>query len=175
MEGSYWIGTNGGGLCQFWDKRFEFYGEQEGFINDAIWVIKEDHKGNFWFGSEKGLTKYTPIDDMPGDLIITNFTRKHGLQGDEVDAIYEDDKGILWLGVLGLGVQKFNPSTDEFSLFTAIQDDQILSIIADKNGNLWFGSNGGGLYRYNLETSRVDNFNTSNGLPSNDVFALLLA
>jgi len=62
----------------------------------AVREIVEDQKGNVWFGTEGGVSKYD-------GKTFTNFQRKQGLASDGIQCILEDSEGRIWLGgVFGL-------------------------------------------------------------------------
>jgi len=77
-EGSFWFGTNGGGVYQYRGRCLEQFGIREGLPDEVIWAIYEDKKGSFWFGSESGLTKVANIDDKQTSGRLNAMTRRNG-------------------------------------------------------------------------------------------------
>ncbi|MET0655402.1 MAG: two-component regulator propeller domain-containing protein [Pseudoxanthomonas sp.] len=57
-----WIGTLGRGLFRLEGGRFTRYTTREGLLDDAINSILEDAAGNFWIGSNKGITRLSRSD-----------------------------------------------------------------------------------------------------------------
>ncbi len=168
-EGSTWIGTNGGGICQFRDRRFSFFSRQEGFNDPTVWSITQDAEDNYWFGTEKGLSRYNPDSEM----MITNFTSKHGLKTGDITSIYTDSEGYLWLAVGSAGIQKFNPSTGQVVRTVPLSEYNALSIVGDNAGRIWVGTNGGGLFCYDPSKRQLVNYLREDGLSSNFIFSLL--
>ena len=66
LTGQIWIGTLGGGLNHYiaptanTPEHFRHITTRQGLPNNNIKEILEDHKGNLWIASNKGLTRYNP-------------------------------------------------------------------------------------------------------------------
>ena len=75
---------------------------------------------------------------------IKNYTIDDGLIDREVQTIFEDSKGNIWIGTFSGGINKFDG--EKFINYTKIDglpDVFVGSIAEDKNGNIWFGTMGG--------------------------------
>ncbi|HKH62687.1 MAG TPA: two-component regulator propeller domain-containing protein, partial [Flavitalea sp.] len=86
-------------------------------------------------------------------------TEREGLKDNDVESIFEDKSGNLWIGFLNGGVsmydgKRFIHFTDEQGL----SNNEVITISEDKAGNLWFGT-ATGLSK--LEKNRLDSFNTA--------------
>jgi len=57
-NGDLWFGTNVYGLMRYNGDTLEYFSDKEGLPGGRITGIVEDEKGNIWFGSYGGLTKY---------------------------------------------------------------------------------------------------------------------
>lgn len=110
-------------------------------ISTSIWVIAQDRKNNYWFGSDgEGVFRYD------GKSIV-NYTTKDGLPSNQIREIQEDKAGNLFVGTLR-GISKFDGRT--FTTLTAIKmtsPDKGWRLDPD---DLWFKGNSseGGPYRY---------------------------
>jgi ligand-binding sensor domain-containing protein len=123
----------------------------DGSAKDNNIPLLEDRNGTIWMASTKGLAAFYPRTGT-----FTVFNHKPGdpasLSDDNITALYQDQKGDLWIGTSG-GLNQlktgggFNhyshDNRDEFSL----SNNFIRAIIADKSGNLWIATEGGGLNR----------------------------
>jgi len=135
--------------------------ETEPFQYGAGDVVKRgylDKSGNIWFATTKeGVFKYD-------GKTFTNISTKDGLCSDMVDAIIEDDNGLMWFGTAkGLcsydGAHFVNiplpqEDTESVSPETGLpsrKTEIILSLIQAKNGDFWIGSDASGAYRYDGE------------------------
>lgn len=87
-----------------------------------------------------------------------NYSLDDGLSQSEINCIYEDSRGYLWMGTSGGGLDRFDGNT--FKVYE--QKDglcsQIISAVTeDLSGNLWIGSEQGALCRFNgKEFSNVE-------------------
>lgn len=79
-----------------------------------------------------------------------NYSLEDGLSQSEINCIYEDSRGYLWMGTSGGGLDRFDG--DAFKVYE--QKDglcsQIISAVTeDLSGNLWIGSENGNVCRFN--------------------------
>lgn len=109
-------------------------------LDNQIWAIYQDSKGNHWFGSNSnGVYKFN------GKKII-QFTTKDGLVHNQIRGIQEDQKGDLYIETHN-GISKFDGM-----MFTTLQP-----VKSSKNEwkleptDLWFGYNANDLYRFDGE------------------------
>jgi signal transduction histidine kinase/ligand-binding sensor domain-containing protein/DNA-binding response OmpR family regulator len=72
--------------------------------------IYEDHKHNFWIGTEGG---GLVLFDREKSRIAARYTTENGLCNNSVLNILEDKEGNLWLSTFN-GLAKFNPQTKIF-------------------------------------------------------------
>lgn len=123
--------------------------KKDGLIGDTITAIFEDSKGNMWFGTTNGVSRYD------GNT-FQNFTQIDGLALDTVGAILEDSRGALWFGtgrwnVEGKGVSRYDGKTfQNFTTADGLVDNTVKDIFEDNEGHLWFATHGG-VSRYNGE------------------------
>jgi len=72
-----------------------------------------------------------------------NYSIEDGLAQSQVETIFQDNKGYLWIGTLG-GISKFNGTEFEnYSTADGLMENQINSIIQDRRGVIWIGTIGG--------------------------------
>lgn len=57
IEGTLWIGTEGGGLSRFRDGRFSTINTQHGLLDNTVAQILEDDHGYLWLGTNRGLLR----------------------------------------------------------------------------------------------------------------------
>lgn len=110
-NGMLWIGTNGGGLNVLDTKKNYFYSytTDDGLANNVIYSILPDRQGNLWLSSNKGITKFTPRNNVEDAPIIVNYNNYDGLATEfNTGAYFADAKGNLYFGGLD-GFYWFNP------------------------------------------------------------------
>jgi len=117
-SGLIWIGTQGAGLNLF-DPQSEQFTRYlipeeslENYQSNMISCVFEDSKERLWVGSERGLYKFIKSNGRFNfvDLFSDNKYNK-------VSTMLEDSDGILWLGVEGRGLVRYNPESDSTKLY----------------------------------------------------------
>jgi signal transduction histidine kinase/ligand-binding sensor domain-containing protein len=163
------------------------YGSQEIFVHfrnnpknpksinsDDIKTIYEDRSGNIWVGTQNnGLIKmsfptYTnqtsvkssnPDKNVSIKFYKANPKDKNSLSSNEINVIYEDSRGNLWIGTNGGGLnifkqEKFIRIQNDLLNPYSLSSNYILSILEDKSRNVWIGTYSGGLNKYNKEKNK---------------------
>ncbi len=144
---------------------FSVFGKLQGLKHGLIFAMLHDSKGNLWFATGSGVSKYD-------GKYFTYFTEVEGLSNNQVFSILEDRSGNIWFGTNGGGVIKYDGKY--FTHFTeseGLSNNQVFSILEDRSGNLWFGTNGGGVIKY--DGKHFTHFTESEGLSNNQVFSIL--
>ena len=99
------------------------------------------------------------------------YTVFDGLAGMQVEDIYQDQRGLLWIATADGGVSRFDGAHfDTFGLSDGLPSLTVMSIAEDQDGRLLFGTLGGGLAAYDGRGFQV--YTTEHGLPSNDIVSL---
>jgi ligand-binding sensor domain-containing protein len=148
IKGNFWFSTVGSGVYYYDGKSFQNFTSystgldftnKQGLGNNRVSCIYEDKRGNVWFGTDSGVSRY---DGKSFQLFTTN----DGLPENKVTSIVEDKEGKLWFATGN------NTCLYDGEKFTVIKDKdgnnlKSLSIIKDKKGNIWLGGKDG-LWRY---------------------------
>src|SRR6185437_2794661 len=66
---------------------------QGGLPNNAVTAVIQTHDGYLWFGTYGGLERF----DWPVFKVFSSASEPE-LQSDRITALYEDPRGILWIG-----------------------------------------------------------------------------
>ncbi len=157
-DGILWIGTFSGGLNKFDTKKEKFIhykhsaDNPNSLNNDEIGDIFEGRE-YIWIGTRGGLNRFDKNKET-----FTHYKHKIN-EYYPVLSIFEDAKGILWIGTKGGGLSKLNTSTGTFvnykanpKNFRSISNNFVLSVFKDREGILWIGTYGGGLNRFDRKT-----------------------
>lgn len=157
-----WIGTSGKGLFLFnpeTQNSVSYNTSNSNIIDDFIYKIYEDKKGQIWIGTQNGISIYDPKNKRFKTLRISNIGSL--LKNNRIFDIFEDSENNVWIGtkfglykIVNDSVQSFfyNPNDS-----TSISSNQIYSITEDCNNNLWFGTENG-LNRLNISTNNIKRF-----------------
>jgi signal transduction histidine kinase/ligand-binding sensor domain-containing protein len=206
QEGTLWIGTLGG-LERFDSKSNKFLhyrnkaSDPSSISCNVVMAIYEDKQGTIWVGTGTPFQGY----DSCGGLNKLNretgkFTRylhdekdPHSLIDNRVRAIYEDSRGVFWVGTAGDGLHTMDRTKGTFErhLYDPVHPDKlsrpqvkdtllwvadhITFIFEDHKGRVWIGTMEGGINVYDPSTQKVSYYgsgkNSKEKIGNNDYTA----
>jgi signal transduction histidine kinase len=152
--GRLWLGFEDGEVAVHEDEEFHVYSSRDGLPGGRVLAITRDREGNFWIGSEGGLSHFDH-----GHFVT--LTKTNGLPGNSVSGIVEDDQGFLWLAgalaILRVGSQELekallSPSYrmqgESFDATDGLrglprQREPFPTAIRSTDGRLWFSTSEG--------------------------------
>ena len=188
--GTVWLGTNAG--LDRLDQNSGKFIHYEHKDNDPaslsyniVRALYEDHEGILWIGT--GL----PFLPLKGGG-LNRFDRKtgtfrylhdpdnpHSLINDKIRAIFEDSRGVFWVGTQGDGLHIMDRKTGSFTRLTydphspeklsrppvnkADPMDHITFITEDMTGAIWIGTYAAGMNRYDPGTKKITHYQSGNG------------
>ena len=125
-------------------QKYREFNKANGFDADGIWAFHQDSLGFMWVGTDNGLYRF---DGKESKRILKSVQINDSTEVQlEISAIYEDQHGILWLGVKSnpaVGLLKFDPRTSQLNPFNIYPDSihigkkWISNIYQDDNNILW--------------------------------------
>ncbi|MFH0758415.1 MAG: two-component regulator propeller domain-containing protein, partial [Bacteroidota bacterium] len=142
----------------------KFLDVEQGMNSSYVITVKEDSKGNLWFGTAGGgVSRYNGVS-------FTHFTEKEGLSNNNVTSVLEDRHGNIWFGTQG-GVSMYDGVnfihiTENEGLAT----NNIRALLEDHNGNIWFGTWGAGLIKFDGKT--LTHFTENEGFIHGNIFLM---
>jgi signal transduction histidine kinase/ligand-binding sensor domain-containing protein len=106
-EGTLWVGTYEGLLRIRDGKLLERITDKDGLPNNVIYGVLPDNKGNLWFSSNKGITRFNIATRQ-----LTNFDVDDGAQSSEFNqgASFRADNGEMYFGGIN-GFNVFHPDS----------------------------------------------------------------
>jgi signal transduction histidine kinase/ligand-binding sensor domain-containing protein len=147
----------------------------------GIVVMYQDRSGLIWIGTNRsGLYSY-----RKGDAVFKNYPSEEKLHGvhysgkkldhNSLRSLYEDKRGVFWLGTSGGGLNRFNRSDDTFTSYYDLNKGlaDVLGICEDITNRLWVGTYLNGLFLFNRNTGTSSVYTEAEGLLSNNVRCLL--
>ena len=140
--------------------------------------IVQDKQGYMWFATKNGLFRYDGYQMISYKNIPFD---PNSLANDALETICVDSSGIIWIGTIGSGLERFDPATGIFTHYrhnpgqqASISDDQVFALTTDHLGTLWIGTLKG-LNSYNSKTNtffRYSHTDDSSSLSSNIIRAI---
>jgi len=151
------------GLAQHAQEGFEHLTMEQGLQSNSVLDILFDRTGYLWAATGNGLARYD------GYRFVTyKFDPRDSLSLNQnlVFSLFEDDKGILWVGTVEGGITKFDRNSEKFISYRAPQPAHryetvlraISAINQDREGMLWIGSFSGELRRFDGRTGQFSSF-----------------
>lgn len=130
---------------------------KEGISDKLIISMLIDSKNRFWVGTNNGLNLLTlPYDqlDLSGktkpDVKFRQFVatrpEKDFLNANEINCIFENSDGRIWIATQGGGINIMNPDSFTFSHLTeenGLPGNDVQGILADQAGKIWASTNCG--------------------------------
>jgi ligand-binding sensor domain-containing protein/serine phosphatase RsbU (regulator of sigma subunit) len=140
-RGYLWMGTEGGGLCQFDGVKFTTYTKRDGLSGNIVRSLLSDNNGNIWIGTENGITIYTGYD-----FIVVG--EEQGFSGTTVLDVFQDSKNNIWAATNDAGIFKINYTRDSikidnYSVSQGLTNYFVWDIEEDRFGRLWIAMPGG--------------------------------
>ena len=110
------------------------------------------------------------------DFVFDYYGVEDGLSQSEVNCIFQDSRGLIWIGTQA-GLNRFDGrnfvSFDKNPLDqSTISSGWIYSINEDSKGNLWIGTNNG-LNKFNPKTEKFEHY-TSSELKDKIIYSILI-
>ena len=192
-QGRLWVGTDNG-LDRLDEKTGKFIhyrnepGNEKSVSSNHIWRLYKDRQGVLWIaggnpwnseGREDG-----GLNRLNNDGTFTRYmhdpNNPHSLINNKIAAMYEDSRGIFWVGTSGDGLHTMNRKTGSFERHlydpampeklsrpplktVAGYIDKITFITGDSAGAIWIGTMYSGMNRYDYGTKKITHFEGSNG------------
>jgi ligand-binding sensor domain-containing protein/two-component sensor histidine kinase len=139
-------------------------------------VALEDHAGEWWIATGQGLARFAAVprvEDLEGARPRAVYTKRDGLAGDDIFRVFEDSRGDVWIGTIGLrnqdGLSIWNRGTGRVRNLAdadGLPAHPVPTAFAeDRSGSVWIGFYHGGLARF--RAGRFDFFQSADGLPGN--------
>ncbi len=160
---------------------FERLSIEHGLSESIVEGILQDGMGFMWFATEGGLDRF---DGYEFTAYRHHASDPDSLSYNEVKALYQDRSGVLWVGVMEGGLNRFDPVTGRFTHFhhdphdpRSLAGSTPLSIGEDVRGRLWVGTQTGGLNLLDRDTGSFTHFRhipgQTDSLCHDDVRAIL--
>jgi ligand-binding sensor domain-containing protein/signal transduction histidine kinase len=180
--GALWVATSGQGL-----KRLDpLSGSVKTFLhdrsndksisNDTVTRLFVDRSGTLWAATADGLNRWHP---ETANFSTYKAPAEMGSSVFNSIAIERDHHGSLWLGSHSSGLFRFDPTTQQFTVFThrdelsgSLTDNRVNSVYVDEDGIVWAGTQNG-LDGLDPKSGRITRYFEKDGLANNAVSCIL--
>lgn len=119
------------------------------------------------------------LSNQEENYILTHFSVQNSIPGQSVQCIFEDSKGILWLGIESVGLSKYNGKnhviySNNPNDSSSLSNNYPTKILEDDLGFIWVAT-ANGVNRFNRETEEFRQFfhSSSNNSINNNVVGTL--
>jgi ligand-binding sensor domain-containing protein len=159
-----WVAT-WEGLLLFDDRSGRMYGRGNAGAHEPLlrlpWMvplknIRMDSRNNLWISTwDRRFCRYDTRRQVLTVYSLDSIMRmrKEATQTSvslEVNAIFEDDHRVVWLGTTGAGLLRYDAETGEFQSFPASNNEhgiqfnnEIECLFQDREGSIWLGTDKG--------------------------------
>ena len=198
-RGFLWFCTREG-LSRFDGYTFTNYASAQGLLGRNVNDLLETRDGVYWVATDAGVFRFNPAgraaaqsnsqmkaepskSTKAGEPSAEPMFIAYYLSGEQkpyyATRLLEDHKGVIWCGT-SVGVYQLDRSGEQWSFrfvdmgmpMTNFDEPFVQTLLEDRQGALWCGTRGSGLYRH-LPDGHTQRYNTQQGLPTNDIRALL--
>lgn len=188
-DGSFWLGSLGGGLIKFHPetKSFKQYKSERGNTNSLpdnfISGLAYDANGVLWVGTTGGLCSYDSKTDQFITYPLNNINPDDTYRYRVIRSLHHTGNKI-YLSTYG-GLQIFDRTTKKSQHYihnantkNSISHNSIFKVVETTDGKFWIATYGGGLNWFDPASQQFkhwknDPFNPES-LPSNNLFSVYL-
>ncbi len=150
----------------------------KGLDNHTIISMRSDKQQIIWMALYSGIAKWDRKNNKA--IRYRKFFPYQGIDSATATDLLPDNHGNVWVGTFGLGLQKFDLSSNRFTeIFVpeknnnhSISSASINCIIPLNDSMMAIGTSSGGIDILNTKLKTFLSINTADGLPSNTVSAL---
>lgn len=150
------IGTEGNGIYYLIAvseqvyKVLDFTINNSGIGHNIVQCLLIDRSENLWAGTLSGISKTDLKQKKFKVYRNNNLPGSTNLLGNVMAGLFKDDKGIIWAGNWGQGLNLVNPETNEVEHFSSqhsgnnfLPNDFVHAIFKDSEKNVWLGTRNG--------------------------------
>ncbi len=163
--GALWVGTVGGALNRL-DlqtgtlRRFGLDDKDPSGFNASQVLDMFGDADTEWFATGSGVFA---LDLQPKPFRVFQYDPDdvNSLAANEIDAIYEDPLGILWVSTASTGLNRIDRASGQITHFqhdpdnpTSVSGNEIWNITPSLDGSLWLAIFDGGLDKFDPETGQ---------------------
>lgn len=138
--GDYWVTSNGHTFNLRKTETGKYVLSQPIAALEGLTIRKMAmaRRGGVWFVGDQGVLR------LDRGRIVERWTPAEGLSSRFARSLYEDSRGVLWIGTYGGGLNRIEGGRiTHYDESNGLFDDTVSCILADKTGQMWLGGNRG--------------------------------
>jgi len=112
----------------------------DGLSQGMIFDLLQDRKGFLWFATKDGLNRY---DGYTFRAYQNDPFDPFSISGNEIQGLFEDHFGRLWIGTANSGLDVFDPQTGLFYHLRTLAGQRISCFAETFDGSVWVGTDNG--------------------------------
>jgi len=158
-KGNVWIGTKHRGIKAIYYQKnnlvFSEVSSLNKFENATVFSFCEDHTGNIWVTTDKGIIQIRNKEKLEQDQLVFTFHNHLDFVGNAfvISSFADYSKEKIWFGTQGKGIfffhkNKFYPFPNNMAL-----SDLMINSICGNHDELWLGTD------KNIKMISLSNFN----------------
>lgn len=161
----------------FFNFRYDLH-DSTSLSNNVALTFLLDSKSRLWVGTDYGLNlldgRYDNLDlsgkvrpEVHFKRFIAECPNTKSLNNNEINSIYENYDGSIWIATQGGGINIYHSEGEDFTHITMEQglpSDDVLGILSDELGNLWISTSRGLLsYNQHIENATFTRYSSFDG------------
>ena len=142
------------------------------FNEDVFRDILEVEPGIYYLATDAGLKIYNSHNNTFKHY-YSNKNDKHALSNNHLYSLLKDQKGFIWIGTYGGGLNRFNPGTERFEVFrtgarvnAGVSSNIIRGLFLDSKQNIWIATPDG-LNKFETKHQKFVVYSKKDGFASN--------
>ena len=163
-DAGVWMGGNKGLILMRPDGTRKRYQTRDGLPSDIVRALWQDRAGNFWAGTNGGLSRFESGHFVSAARPSDEDT------SDWVWSLFEDREGDLWAGMNSSLTRLRKDRFVTYGRNEGWPSDQPIVVRQDRLGTLWVGYHDRGVFA--VRDGQFRSYTTQQGLASNEVFGI---
>ena len=184
-DGTLWFGTFDDGLSLYDGKGFVNLTTKDGLVHNQVRALHGTNEGVIWIGTNEGVSRYNKLRKASGEArflktdigtklqesgyFITALTQKDGVGHHQLECLYTDPRGTLWIGMHSGLFRYDGKSLVDLTTTDGVASGAVRAIHGTPDGIICVGT-GSGVSRYDGKSFVT--FTTQDGLASNSARAI---
>jgi len=131
-----WVGTKNQGIYRIHGDDVDHFGTIDGLSSDGINALSEDHEGNIWIATSRGVDSFR-------DLKVVSLSAREGLGGNAPGPLLAARDGTVWIGNDDAVDYMRQNEIRSIGTKEGLPGQRVTSLFEDRDGQLWIATDRG--------------------------------